>query len=227
MGPFRFRFSKINEKTGVTRHWGFDHWASKTGTGTYMNWVIGNSMLPDKDPNPEHEGIQIIDRSTVPELMELSIHADELQNMMENAEGGLNPLGMNENTLALDLDPHFLEAGSGSFTLTHFDQAYAKAISSLNNSFTAFDDAKNVTELMRSEENSLNDLEKDIAGEELSFKHELIELYGTPYPDDIGPAEPTLKDMMARLVHYAYIESDIIDALRKQLFKVGKFNKIW
>ena len=35
--------SKINEKTGVTRHWGFDHWASKTGTGTYMNPLLNSS----------------------------------------------------------------------------------------------------------------------------------------------------------------------------------------
>lgn len=219
--------SKFNEKTGVIRNWGFDHWASRTGAGSYLNWVVGNSMLPDKDPNPDHEGIQIIDRGTVPELLEIALHGDELQIMMDNAENGLNPLGMNEDSIAFDIDPHFLEAGSGTFTLTHFDQIYTKAVGALSIAHAAFDDAKGVTELMRSEENTLNDLEKDIAGEELSFKHELIELYGTPYPDDIGPARTYPQGYDGPdLVHYAYIENDITSDLAKQLLEVANFTDV-
>ena len=60
------------ETKNPTRYWGADHWASRGGQGTYFNWIVGNALLPDVDPNPEHEGIQKIDRTTVPELTELA-----------------------------------------------------------------------------------------------------------------------------------------------------------
>ena len=40
---------------------------------------------------------------------------------------------------------------------------------------------------MRTEEDSLADLQVAVEQEELAFKHRLIEIYGTAYPDDIGP----------------------------------------
>ncbi|MHB9006230.1 MAG: hypothetical protein ACYDC1_04810 [Limisphaerales bacterium] len=61
-----------------TRHWGLDHWASRTTLGAYVNWMVGNAILPETDPDPTHEGIQKIDRSTVPELKELPALAGDL-----------------------------------------------------------------------------------------------------------------------------------------------------
>jgi hypothetical protein len=34
-------------------NWGMDHWASRVGQGTYLNWVVGNAILPDEDPEPD------------------------------------------------------------------------------------------------------------------------------------------------------------------------------
>ena len=102
-------FSPSRENTtrtqSSTRTWGLDHWASRTGQGALINWVVGNSMLPEKDIDPNHEGIQKIDRSTVPELLELSSVMSELQTGVDNAEAGLNPLGLNEGSVLLDLNP--------------------------------------------------------------------------------------------------------------------------
>jgi hypothetical protein len=36
----------------TTRYWGLDNWASRVGAGSYLNWVIGNAILPDIDPDP-------------------------------------------------------------------------------------------------------------------------------------------------------------------------------
>ncbi|MDB4712659.1 hypothetical protein OAF43_00380 [bacterium] len=208
-----FSSTRYNSSEGTTRRWGVDQWASRTGSGSYLNWVTGNAMLPDEDPNPEHEGIQKIDRQTVPELLELVTIGEDLQVTMDNAEGGLNPLGLDENSIAMDIDPHFLEAGSGTFTFTHFDQVYTRALVAMNNATAAFDDAKGVTEMMRSEENSLNDFQAEVDGEELAYKHALIELYGTPYPDDIGPGKTYPQGYDGPDVyHYAYVE-----ILRKNL----------
>ncbi len=187
-----------------TRHWGLDHWASRVGQGAYLNWVVGNAMLPDVDPIPTHEGIQKVDRTTVPELKELALIADGLQTALENAEGGLSPLGIPEDGLAFDIDPN---AVVGSTSGTHFEQVYDRATAALRNAVAAFDDAKDVTRLMRSEQDSLADVQARVAQQERAYEVALIELYGTPYPDDIGPGKLYRQGYAGPdLIHYAYVD---------------------
>lgn len=38
--------------TNVVRHWGMDQWASRTGQGALLNWVVGNAILPEVDLTP-------------------------------------------------------------------------------------------------------------------------------------------------------------------------------
>jgi hypothetical protein len=187
-----------------TRYWGADHWATRTGQGSYLNWIVGNAILPDEDPNPLHEGIQKIDRTTVPELQELATAGGDLQQALDNAEGGLTPVGLPENGIAFDLNPNAIGDANG----THFDQIYSRAKAALNNAVASFDDAKDVTRLMRSEQDSLADFQNVVAKQELAFQNALIELYGTPYTDDIGPAPKTWKQGYAGpdLVNYNYVD---------------------
>ena len=200
-------FSPSRENTtrtqSSTRTWGLDHWASRTGQGALINWVVGNSMLPEKDIDPNHEGIQKIDRSTVPELLELSSVMSELQTGVDNAEAGLNPLGLNEGSVLLDLNPMGINGNS-----THFDLILSRAEAALNNAASAFDDTKDLTQLMRGEQDSLADLKAEVAQQELAYKYELIELYGTPYPDDIGPGKTYKQGYTGPdLYHYMYVDS--------------------
>jgi len=186
------------------RYWGMDGWASRTGQGTYIHWLVGNSMLPAVDPNPNHEGIQKVDRTTVPELTELPTLLDGLQTAMEHAEAGLAPLGVPEGAIALDIDPTLV----GLNEKTHFEQIYDRATVALNNAVVSFDDAKDVTKLMRSEENSLNELQNQVAEQELAYRNALIELYGTAYPDDMGPGKTWVQDYAGPdTLHYMYVET--------------------
>jgi hypothetical protein len=185
------------------RYWGVDHWASRVGQGDYLNWVMGNAMLPAVDPNPNHEGIQKIDRTTVPELTELVVAGGDLQHALESAEGGLTPLGVPENAVAFDLNPNAIGSENG----THFDQIYTRTKTALNNAVAAFDDAKDVTRLMRSESDSVADFQNGVAKQELSYQNSLIELYGTPYTDDIGPGKTWAQNYAGPdLVHYSYAD---------------------
>ena len=59
----------------VTEYWGLDHWATRVGQGAYINWIVGNAILPPVNPDPTHTGIQKVDRTTVPELAELPAFA--------------------------------------------------------------------------------------------------------------------------------------------------------
>ena len=187
-----------------TRNWGLDHWASRAGQGLYLNWVVGNAILPDHDTNSAHEGIQKIDRTTMPELNELAQLAEDQQTALENAEGGLSPLGLPEDSLAFDLNP---SAVAGTENGTHFEQIYSRATAALNNAVASFDDAKDVTRLMRSEQDSLAEFQANIANQELAYKNALIELYGTPYPDDMGPGKLYKQSYDGPdLIHYSYVE---------------------
>ncbi|MBK1875703.1 hypothetical protein [Pelagicoccus mobilis] len=191
-----------------SRYWGVDHWASRTQQGTYLNWVVGNSMLPDVDDDASHEGIQVVDRRTVTELEELTRIADATQASLDNAEAGLNPLGFDPNSMAFDLDP----VGFGTGSTSHFEQVLDRAKLALSNAVIAFDDAKDVTRLMRSEEDSLSDFQAKVDSQELAFKNRLIEIYGTPYPDDIGPGKTYDSGYDGPdLFHYQYVEDATLE----------------
>ena len=188
----------------TTRCWGVDHWASRTGQGAYLNWVVGNAILPDVDPDSTHEGIQKVDRTTVPELSELTTLAGAVQTDLDNAEGGLTPLGLPEGSLAFDIDPNVVV---GTDNGTHFEQIYGRAKVALNNAVASFDDAKDVTSMMRTEQNSLADFQSQVANQELAFNNSLIELYGTPYPNDIGAGKTFNQGYTGPdLIHYAYVD---------------------
>ena len=104
---------------GVSRRWGVDDWSTRGGQGAYFHWLTGNSMLPAFDPDPSHQGIQIIDRTAVPELKELVAQSTAIQQSLSNADARLNPLGLAEGALAFDVSPAGVDAGS-----PHFEQIY-------------------------------------------------------------------------------------------------------
>jgi Putative Ig domain len=189
----------------VTRYWGLDHWASRVGQGAYLNWVVGNAILPPVDPDPTHEGIQKVDRTTVPELAELPATETELQQDMDNAEAGFTPQGLPRNSTPFDINP--LEV-TGPDPKSHFEQIYDRAVRTLNNAVVAFNDAQNVTQLLRSEQDSLTDFQVGYTNQEIAFNNQLIELYGTPYPDDMGPGKTYSQDYAGPdLLHYMYVDN--------------------
>ncbi|MFT4588097.1 MAG: hypothetical protein ACI9VS_001517 [Candidatus Binatia bacterium] len=205
IGWEHFSESRDNDRRILpsTRHWGLDHWASRAGQGSLVNWMVGNSMLPDVDPDPTHEGIQKVDRTTVPELDEIAIIARDLQQSLDNADAHLNPLGLSENSIAFDISPNGFADGTSS----HFEQIAERAKLALNNAVVAFDNSKGVNQLLRSEQDSLVDFQAQVAEQELAYTHRLVELFGTPYPDDIGPGKTYVTDYEGPdLVHFMYVD---------------------
>lgn len=200
----RVTYTTGGATSNTASYWGLDHWATRTGQGGYLNWVVGNAILPDVDDNESHTGIQIVDRTTVPELQELVTQARDLQTAMDNAEGGLSPLGLPQDALAFDIDPSQVV---GMDSGTHFEQIYGRARTALNNAVASFDDAKDVTRLMRSEEDSLTALRQKVASQEQAYLNALIELYGTPYSDDMGAGKTYDQDYTGPdLLHYMYVD---------------------
>jgi hypothetical protein len=189
----------------VTKYWGLDHWATRTDMGAYLNWVVGNAILPPVDPNPADEGIQKVDRTTVPELVELPQTATQLQADMDNAEAGFTPLNLSQNAIPFDINPLLV---TGANPQTHFEQIYSRALVALNNAVDAFNNAQGVTQELRQEQNSLTDFQASVTAQELAYNDQLIELYGTPYPEDMGPGQTYPQGYTGPdLLHYTYVEN--------------------
>jgi len=206
VGWDRFGETRRNTNRVVTteRHWGLDHWATRVGQGAYVNWVVGNSMLPEVDPDPTHEGIQKIDRTTVPELGQLPLIYREVQQVLDNAEAGLTPLGLPRDSLALDINPNVV---TGASTKGHFEQLYDRTVGTLENAAMAFEEARTMSAAIRSEGDSLEEVKAKIQDNERALTTKLIELYGTPYTDDIGPGKTYPQDYSGPdLVHYLYVD---------------------
>ena len=183
-GWSHFRDGKVNPRSGITRHQGLDEWVARSAQGSFLNWVVGNALLPALDTNPNHSGVQIIDRTTVPELGQLVSSANSFQTAIDNANARLNPLGLSPGAIAFDISPSKLQAGE-----SHFEQIYQRALRATLNAKGAFNQAARMTRLLRNQENQIADANTAIVDQEIAFDNELQDIFGSPYPGDIGPGK--------------------------------------
>ncbi len=183
-GWSHFRDGKANSATNVTRQWGLDEWASRAGQGSYYHWIVANALVPDKDTNPNHTGVQIIDRTTVASLRELPAAHETMQSTIDSANAHLNPLGLSPGAIAFDISPADLKAGK-----SHYEQVYDRALRATLNAKGAFDQAGKMTRLLRTQENQLGANNTAIVDQERAFVKQLIEIYGTPYSANIGAGQ--------------------------------------
>jgi len=176
--------------SNTNRAWGLAGWGSRVGQAALFDWVTVNSLLLDNltnmvqvgGANTPPEGIQKVDRTTVPELDELSGNLCAVQQQLDQADGGLNPLGLVRDVVPFDINPTEIDEG-----LTHFEQIYERALQALYNSCVAFDYARNTTRKIREQFDSVYDLREQLAENEIEYHNRLIGLFGYPYADDIGP----------------------------------------
>ena len=149
------------------------------------------------------EGIQDITRASVPELGSLASAFLEIQTQMDNADLGLNPLGLSKNAMLFDISPSAVDQGK-----THFEQIYDRSITALNNALAVFNHACNSSQILRRQSDSVSDFKKAVENQEADFNSRLIDLYGTPYEDDIGPGGTYKQGYNGPdLYHYAYVDN--------------------
>lgn len=174
----------------TSRAWGLSEWASRAGQAALYDWAVANSLMWDTLTNltqvdrtaGEPEGIQKIDRASTPELAEITANLREIQAQIDHANGGLNPLGLAPNVVPFDIDPTGIDAG-----LTHFEQIYDRALKAVYNACVVFDQSRGAGQALRQQFESIYDLQESLAQNETDYHNRLIQLYGYPYSDDIGP----------------------------------------
>ena len=206
--------------TDTDRAWGVSEWAGRAAQGAYFDWLTANAILPAVDTNPAHTGIQKIDRTTVVELSEIPAQAADIQGILDQADEGLNPLGLAKGAVPFDIDPTFLEVGSTAQIgrravqgLTQFDQILERAIAAMKNAVNVWDQANRATELLRQNQDSQNEFSNNLIDQENDYKNRLIEIFGYPYTGDIGPGKtyPNGYDG-PDYFHFMYVDNTAVDS---------------
>jgi hypothetical protein len=193
--------------SNADRGWGLSEWARRAGQGAYFDWVVANAILPSSDPNPDHTGIQKIDRTTVSEIAEIVGHYQDVQGKLDQADKGLNPLGLAKGVVPFDIDPSVMEVSGGEAS-SHFDQVYARALKSLNGAVSVFDHANAIGQRLRETQDTVDQFAVTANDQERNFRNRLIEIFGYPYDDDIGGGKIYPDGYNGPdLYHYMYVDS--------------------
>jgi hypothetical protein len=219
VGWGQFRDGKVNPRTGVTRHQGLDEWVSRSAQGSYMNWISANTLLPEKDTNPNHSGVQVIDRTTVPELEQLASAGLDFQGTIDSANARLNPLGLSPGAIAFDISPTLLKAGK-----SHFEQIYDRALRATLNAKGAFNQAARMSRLLRNQENQVSNSTTAYVDQEDAFVRKLIDIFGSPYSGDIGPGKTYAQDYAGPDTYNFYVvdrPTGLIDTSARIIMEVN------
>ena len=151
-----------------------------------------------------------IDRPRVPELAEIASQAQVIQGKIDEADQGLNPLGLARGVVPFDIDPSLLDPSTPGGAKTHFEQVYERATAALRNAVRVFDHANRITQMLRKSQDTQTDFERNVEDQERDFRNRLITVFGTPYLDDDfyppGFAGPDL-------LHYFYIDARDLSGL--------------
>ncbi|HEY5912361.1 MAG TPA: hypothetical protein VJA21_17305 [Verrucomicrobiae bacterium] len=188
------------QDSNTNRAWGMAEWGSRAGQGAFFDWVVANAVLPEVSTNT---GIQKVDRTSVTELRDIGAAFQDIQEQVDKADMGLNPLGLVRNVVPFDISPTDIDAGK-----THFEQIYDRAVKGLNNAIAVFNHANNSTQILRRQADSIAEFQKNVTDREADFKNRLIEIFGYPYPEDIGASGtyPTGYEG-PDLYHFSYVDS--------------------
>jgi hypothetical protein len=189
--------------TNEERAWGVAEWSRRAGSAALFDWAVANAILPAVDPEPTHTGIEKIDRTTVPELDEIVAGFENVQNLIEKADAGLNPLGIAKNAVPFDIDPSLVSAGK-----THFEQIYERAAEAMKNTLSVFDHANQLSQGLRGLQDSVNDFSRNVEEQERDYKNRMIEIFGYPYAGDIGTGKTYPHGYNGPdIYHYMYVNA--------------------
>ncbi len=165
---------------------GYGEFGVRAGLGAAYNWLAVNSILPT-NAAPESTytdlGLRQITRGTATQLDELAGLYGRIEDKVNALDSGLNPLGLSQNAIPMDIDPAELANRN-----SHFEQILARAEKALANCETVLDWAGKHGGRLKEIQNAETTAIADQEAQELAYKNQLIAIYGTPYSGDIGPS---------------------------------------
>jgi len=174
------------EDTNADRAWGVQDWARRAAQGAYFDWVTANALLPSQHPNTTLEGIQKVDRQSNDDIKVVSANLNAIQRTFDDSNNGLNPLGLAANAVPFDIDPEFLEIGSGMQAQLHFDQIYGRALEALKNAVAVWNNSNEAQKRLRQVATTEADFRNEVFQQDLTYRNQLIEIFGKPYEGTVG-----------------------------------------
>ncbi len=175
------------------RAWGVEGWARRAGQGALFDWITANAILPNEDSKNTgvvNESLKKIDRSTVTALARISGYHGKIQSTYDNANSGLNPLGLSDEVVPFDIDPNFDIVGSGIQGKMHFEQIYERAEKTAQNALRVFDHANEQQNRVRQQQVTADHFFDETYEQDRAFRNDLISIFGTPYEGTIGAGRP-------------------------------------
>jgi hypothetical protein len=179
------------------RAWGVSEWAHRAGQASHFDWAVANALLPANaeetlqddfdDEELRAENLDRIQRSAAEdEIGEIAGGLYEIQIAMDEANGGVNPLGFVSDTIAFDLDLEFFENASGGDRRSHFEQIYTRALVASTNAKATLDFAAQTENKLRHIADDTDSIIIEAFRQDLDYRNRLIEIFGRPYDGTIG-----------------------------------------
>ena len=111
-----------------------------------------------------------------------------MRKQLDNANTGLNPVGLATDVVPFDIDPIGFDPSTGTRSM-HFDQVYERALKAMKNALDVFNHANQINNMLRQVAATSEQFAQDAAEQDLDFRNRLIEVFGTPYEGTIGPGK--------------------------------------
>lgn len=196
--------ARLYADSNTNRAWSVAEWAGRSSQGILYNWVVLNSLLPAGSPG---DSPQVISRETVPEIEQLAGVMTTVQDKADDADRGDSPMGVAANVVPFDLDPALVDKG-----YSHFDQVYGRAVTAMQSAYAVLQRASLAGANLRRQDVSLETFRYEVEKREQEFGAQLVDLYGRPYPDDIGPTGAYATGYTGPdLLHFNYIDRDLFN----------------
>lgn len=169
------------------RAWGIADWARRGGVGAYLDWAALNHLLPVPEP-AEADEIEAVHRQRVDEVRILASAVNEMQERVDAAGAGLNPLGLVPNVVPFRIiQPgqllNFLEGGS-SAGKSHYGIVRDAALEAIKNARGILKRANLAVNRLSNNQDSFADFEDRVRESDVGLNNRLIEIFGLPSPSD-------------------------------------------
>lgn len=169
------------------RAWGVSEWSHRIGQGAWFDWLAANAVTPVSSTN-QLEGLDRIDRhSMLAEMGSLTAGMAEVQQILEDANHGHNPLGLDGEALVFQADP--FPNGLHWERMPPFRQSLNKAIAAASNAVAAYRVASQADWQLRRIADDTRTLQEQAILQDLDYRNRLVALYGRPYEGTVGPGK--------------------------------------
>ncbi|MBK1814274.1 choice-of-anchor D domain-containing protein [Luteolibacter yonseiensis] len=219
------------------RAWGVSEWAHRAGQASHFDWVVANALLPEDagaaTPVTNPENLDRIERSgAIDEIGAIAGGLHEIQVAMDEANSGVNPLGLDSDAFAFDIELQFYNNASGGDRRSQFEQIYTRALDASANALTTLDMATQSGNKLRSLADDTDGLIQEAMAQDLDFRNRLIEIFGRPYDGTIGVGKAYPEGYLGPdTLLYAYLDktkiSEIVPERASSDKKVVTFDTIY